>query len=222
MNTRKEFRTRWRASLVAMFLGSLFGACSSHTPGSLDVGFPQGTPTSDGAPGVCCPPSTGLCVKKCGYNEQGICDEAAICDNPCEQQIVDDVHGCKKLGPKAPSAGATDAGACGALISNGDASSDGRTSAAPSVPIEAGADSCNRPTPQQITECMNTQRCPGNTCVFRKGKLSCVISCAMGASSGDGGADADGGATSPQGTCPSGMLCSGLSDDGCTRVCQAK
>ncbi len=60
------------------------------------------TKTNDGASGKCCPPSIGGCADLGGYQADGDCSKGKICDNMCEQQIVDDVHGCKKLVSKTP------------------------------------------------------------------------------------------------------------------------
>src|SRR5204862_288804 len=69
------------------------------------------TKPTDGAPGICCTPSTGGCAAMGGYHADGHCPEHdEICDNMCEQRIVPDEHGCFKLTYKSPPVTTTYAG----------------------------------------------------------------------------------------------------------------
>lgn len=58
--------------------------------------YEVGAAPADGAPGKCCPPSTGGCAYVGGYRSSGVCD-AEYCDNLCNQRIVADEHGCRKM-----------------------------------------------------------------------------------------------------------------------------
>jgi hypothetical protein len=109
--------------LIAATVG-IFVACSNEDSHG-------GTSPPDGASGVCCPPSTGGCAKIGGYRESGDCAYDSICDNMCEQRIVDDVHGCKKMVYRNPPVTTTYAGteSCSDPIFNGGRDS-GRDSAA--------------------------------------------------------------------------------------------
>jgi hypothetical protein len=113
---------------VAFGAAGLLAACSSNFN-------PAGgaTKPSDGADGACCPPSTGGCAKLGGYREDGECSASPeACDNMCEQRIVDDVHGGKKMVYRNPPVSTTYAGpqSCSDPIFNGgrDAGDAGDTS----------------------------------------------------------------------------------------------
>ncbi|MDB4998324.1 MAG: hypothetical protein JWM74_5756, partial [Myxococcaceae bacterium] len=75
----------------------------------------------DGAKGRCCEPFTGGCANTGGYQEDGDCSKGELCDNMCEQQIVDDIHGCKKMVYKSPPVQTTYAGtgSCSDPVYNG-------------------------------------------------------------------------------------------------------
>ncbi|MFO0677976.1 MAG: hypothetical protein U0169_15680 [Polyangiaceae bacterium] len=94
--------------------GSTTDGASVHTDdGGADAMPLKGMNASrppDGAPGACCAPSTGGCADLGGYQADGDCTRGRICDNMCEQEIVDDVHGCKKMIYKLPPTPTTIAG----------------------------------------------------------------------------------------------------------------
>lgn len=95
------------------------GAAATTQDGGTASG--TGVAPPDGAPGKCCPPSIGGCAVLGGYKANGDCDKSGPCDNMCEQRIVDDVHGCKKLEYKTPPVQTTYAGpeSCSDPIFNG-------------------------------------------------------------------------------------------------------
>jgi hypothetical protein len=127
---------RQTLSLVALVAAVLTGCASSvDSAGNADGGA---TPAKDGAKGGCCEPSTGGCANVGGYQEDGDCSHGSICDNMCEQRIVDDIHGCKKMVYKTPPVATSVAGtgSCSDPIFNGqspygkDAGGDGNADAA--------------------------------------------------------------------------------------------
>jgi hypothetical protein len=137
--------------LRALLAATVLAACSSTETAPEDAGGPteggadtgadaardagwKGTnagPTADGAPGACCAPSVGGCADVGGYRADGDCTKGRICDNMCEQRIVDDVHGCKKMVYKLPPYPTTAAGPGPCTVSDGgaDASSDASSDA---------------------------------------------------------------------------------------------
>ena len=122
--------TRHLSSLVAIAaLAALMSLCACSSSGKSSAssspdGGPGATSPPDGAPGVCCPASTGGCAFIGGYRADGDCSNpevGEICDNMCEQQLVDDEHGCKKLVYQTPPVETTYAGtgSCDSPIFNG-------------------------------------------------------------------------------------------------------
>ncbi len=101
------------------------------------------TKPNDGAPGVCCPPTTGGCADVGGYRADGDCTKGRICDNMCEQRIVDDEHGCKKMVSKVPPKTTFYAGtqSCKMPVFNGCAGQ----SALPTAIVEPGGAIAPRP-----------------------------------------------------------------------------
>jgi hypothetical protein len=137
--------TSWH--LLAASAITLTGACTSGSPsetvppGSSSSAPPNqpgpdsgGTPTKDGANGVCCPARIGGCALQGGYHADGSCANNEICDDMCEQRIVTDEHGCEMLTYKTPRVATTYSGpeACdgppftGGLDAGRDASDGGR------------------------------------------------------------------------------------------------
>jgi hypothetical protein len=107
----------------AAMLVALIEAC-----GASDVPIlGDGTRPPDGAPGACCKPKTGGCADTGGYRADGDCRLGYLCDNMCEQRIVDDEHGCKKMVYKIPRVATTFAGtgSCDSPAFNGGPSADG-------------------------------------------------------------------------------------------------
>jgi hypothetical protein len=115
MNTRRA--VRHSLSIFAVLAATLATACSF----SADKLGEGATPVNDGANGVCCRPSTGGCANIGGYREDSDCSQGSLCDNMCEQEIVDDVHGCKKMVYKSPPVTTTYAGtgSCSDPVYNG-------------------------------------------------------------------------------------------------------
>jgi hypothetical protein len=113
-----------RRLLLPCFVIAIAAGCSSTNASTEspepDAG-PGATKPTDGAKGVCCPAKTGGCALEGGYHADGICPTSGPCDNMCEQRIVDDEHGCKKLTYKTPPVTTTFAGtgSCSDPIFNG-------------------------------------------------------------------------------------------------------
>lgn len=111
----------------ALALLASLSACSSSQKSAASSavdGGPGATTPPDGSPGVCCPASTGGCAFIGGYRADGDCsapEVGEVCDNMCEEKLVDDAHGCKTLVAKTPPVETTYAGteSCDSPIFNG-------------------------------------------------------------------------------------------------------
>ena len=126
------------AALASLSACSPSGGSAASSP--LDGG-PGATPPPDGAPGLCCPASTGGCAFVGGYRADGDCsapEVGEICDNMCEEKLVDDEHGCKTLVYKTPNVETTYAGtgSCDSPMFNG-----GGPDASTGGDADAGGDS---------------------------------------------------------------------------------
>lgn len=154
------------------------GEIADDAAGGADTVAQDGGTTSsagfapkDGAPGKCCPPAIGGCAVLGGYKADGKCDKSGPCDNMCEQRIVDDVHGCKKLEYKTPPVQTTYAGpeSCSDPIFNGAGlPGNGPGSAKPTCDAPAVNNDPRCPPSYGWSQCSGSPACPavGLRCAY--------------------------------------------------------